>query len=191
MEGAKTARRRRSLRRTAVLVLSAYLVGRLPNGSDRETIMLRITFAAVAALATLGASVQAQDASGPSDSARYTFHRVQDAFLRLDLQTGRVSQCGWAAIGWYCRVVPDERAALESEIARLQTSNIALKKELVERGLPLPDGIKPDQQVSGGNLELKLPNDVGVGRVTGLVEKVWRRMVDMMVNLQRDMVRKS
>ena len=153
--------------------------------------MLRIIFAAVAALAALCASAQAQDSSGPSDRARYTFHRVQDNFLRLDLQTGRVSQCGWAAIGWYCRVVPDERAALESEIARLQTSNIALKKELVERGLPLPDGIKPDPQVFGGGIELKLPSDTEVVRVTGFVEKVWRRMVDMMVNLQRDMVRRS
>ncbi len=153
--------------------------------------MLRIIFAAVTALATFCAPAQAQDPPGPSDSARYTFHRVQDAFLRLDLQTGRVSQCGWAAIGWYCKVVPDERAALESEIARLQTSNIALKKELVERGLTLPEGIKPDAQVSGGGIELRMPNDTEFGRVTGFVERVWRRMVDMMVNLQRDMVRKS
>jgi hypothetical protein len=154
--------------------------------------MLRITFATVAALAALCASAPAQEATGPSDSARYTFHRVQDNFLRLDLHTGRVSQCGWAAIGWYCRVVPDERAALESEIARLQTGNIALKRELVERGLALPEGIKPDPQVSGGSsIELKLPGGADVSRVTGLVEKVWRRMVDMMVNLQRDVVRKS
>jgi hypothetical protein len=155
--------------------------------------MLRITFAAVvAALAMLCASAQAQDLPGPSDSARYVFHRVQDVFLRLDLRTGQVSQCGWAAIGWYCRVVPDERAALESEIARLQTSNIALKKELATRGLPLPDGIKPDPQVSsGGAIDLKFPSDIEFGRVTGLVEKVWRRMVDMMVNLQRDVLRKS
>src|SRR5258706_12399144 len=104
--GRENGPQRRSLRCTAVLLLSAYLVGRLPNGSDRETIMLRIIFAVVAALATLGSSAQAQEASGPSDTARYTFHRVQDSFLRLDLQTGRVSQCGWAAIGWYCRVVP-------------------------------------------------------------------------------------
>lgn len=155
--------------------------------------MLRITFAAVvAALAMLCAPAQAQDSPGPSDSARYTFHRVQDAFLRLDARTGQVSQCGWVPIGWYCRVVPDERTALESEIARLQTGNIALKKELAERGLPLPDGIKPDPQVSGGgSIELKLPSDAELDRAKGFVGKVWRRMVEMMVNLQRDMLRKS
>ncbi len=155
--------------------------------------MSRIALAAViAALALLCAPAQAQDSPGPSDSARYTFHRAQDMFLRLDVRTGQVSQCGWAAIGWYCRVVPDERAALESEIARLQDNNTALKKELLARGLPLPDGIKPDPQISGReNIEWKLPVDVDIDRAKGLMEKVWRRMVEMMVNLQRDMLRKS
>lgn len=154
--------------------------------------MLRIMPIVVGALVTLCASAQAQEMPGPSDSARYTFHRVQDVFLRLDLRSGRVSQCGWSEIGWYCRVAPDERAALESEIARLESSNIALKKELAERGLSLPDGIKPDQQVSGGGtIGLKVPDGLEFGRVKGLVEKVWRRMVDMMVNLQHDMLRKG
>lgn len=154
--------------------------------------MLRIMPILFGALVTLCASARAQEMPGPSDNARYTFHRVQDVFLRLDLRTGRVSQCGWSAIGWYCRVAPDERAALESEIARLETSNSALKKELAERGLPLPDGIKPDAQVTGGGaVELKAPDGLEFGRVKGVVEKVWRRMMDMMVNLQRDMLRKS
>ena len=109
-----------------------------------EDIMLRITLAVViAGLALFGGSAQAQtqglEAAGPSDSARFTFHRVQDIFLRLDLQTGQVSQCSWVSIGWFCRVVPDERGALESEIARLQNDNIALKKELLARGLAVAE----------------------------------------------------
>ena len=155
--------------------------------------MSRIAFAAViACLAVFLAPAQAQDTSGPSDNARYTFHRVEDIFLRLDVRNGQVSQCGWAAIGWYCRVVPDERMALQSEIDRLQTSNTALKKELIARGLPLPDGIKTDPQIFGrGNVELKLPGDAEPGQAIGMMGKVWRRMVEMMVNLQRDMLRKS
>ena len=63
--------------------------------------MSRIAFAAViASLAVFLAPAQAQDTSGPSDNARYTFHRVEDIFLRLDVRNGQVSQCGWAAIGW-------------------------------------------------------------------------------------------
>jgi hypothetical protein len=62
-----------------------------------EEIMLRNTFAVVVAgMALVCTPIQAQDTGGPSDSARYTFHRVQDNFLRLDVETGQVSQCGWA-----------------------------------------------------------------------------------------------
>ena len=138
------------------------------------------------------AQTQGLEAAGPSDSARYTFHRVQDIFLRLDLQTGQVSQCGWVSIGWFCKVVPDERTALESEIARLQNDNIALKKELLARGLALPNGIKPEPQVSDRNSGgLNLPSDAELDRVMTFMEKVWRRMVEMMANLQRDVLRKS
>ena len=42
---------------------------------------------------------------------------------------------------WACTLVPDERAALENEIARLQRENGALKKDMLARGLPLPGGV--------------------------------------------------
>jgi hypothetical protein len=157
-----------------------------------EETMLRIAIAvALLALASLSFSpAPAQELAGPSDSARYTFHRVQDTFLRLDARTGQVSRCGWIIDGWFCRVVPDERMAFETEIARLQTGNIALKKELLARGLPLPDGIKADPPVARDN-DVKLPSDVELDRAPGFLEKVWRRMVGMMVNLQRDVLHKS
>ena len=158
--------------------------------------MLHISFAAiVAGLALVAAPAYAQTealgTAGPSDSARYTFHRVQDYFLRLDVQTGQVSQCDWAAIGWYCRVLPDERTALESEIDRLQDTNLALKKELLARGLPLPSGVKPDPQIFRRDKVLRSPNDGEIERVSAYVHKLWRRMVEMMANLQRDVLRKS
>jgi hypothetical protein len=155
--------------------------------------MRRFAMTAVFAGAALfGAAAHAQEPAGPSDTARYTFHRVQDVFLRLDVRTGQVSQCSWGASGWYCRAVPDERMALESEIARLVASNTALKKELLARGLPLPEGIKPDPPVSKRMDEgLKLPSDAELDRMTAYMEKVWRRLIEMMSNLQRDMQRKS
>ena len=53
--------------------------------------------------------------------------------------------CNRRASGWQCQLVPDERAALEAEISRLQSDNAALKKELLSRSLPLPNGVRPDQ----------------------------------------------
>jgi hypothetical protein len=155
--------------------------------------MRRIILAtAVAGTAMLGPLAQAQETTGPSDNARFTFHRVQDGFLRLDVRTGQVSQCGSGSNGWFCRVVPDERAALESEIARLTASNTALKKELLARGAPLPEGIKPDPPASkrSGD-DSMLPSDAELDRAMACMEKVWRRLIEMMSNLQRDMQRKS
>src|SRR5215813_8003401 len=60
---------------------------------------------------------------------------LADGVLRLDTRTGQVSQCSRSDIGWACKVVPDERSALETEIARLQGENTSLKKELLARGL--------------------------------------------------------
>ena len=36
-----------------------------------------------------------------------------------------------------------------------------------------------------------MPSDAELDRVMGFIEKVWRRLVEMMVDLQRDMQRKS
>ena len=58
-----------------------------------------------------------------SENGRYTFNRVDDGYLRLDTRTGQVSICSRRAVGWSCHPMPDERTALENEIARLQDDN--------------------------------------------------------------------
>ena len=51
----------------------------------------------------------------------FRFNSVADGVLRLDTRTGQVSHCSRSDVGWTCKVVPDERSALETEIARLQS----------------------------------------------------------------------
>src|SRR5438874_7495049 len=50
-----------------------------------------------------------------SENGRYSFNPVADGVLRLDTRTGQVSQCSRNDAGWACKVVPDERSALETE----------------------------------------------------------------------------
>jgi len=58
----------------------------------------------------------AQTATPDSENGRYSFSPVADGVLRLDIRTGQVSQCSRSDAGWACKMVPDERSALETEI---------------------------------------------------------------------------
>ena len=125
------------------------------------------------------------------DDTRFTLHRADDGYLRLDGRTGQVSICAQRSAGWACQMVPDERNAIEAEIARLQSENVALKKELVARNLPLPGSVKPDPpSPKPEEPRLQLPNDADLDKVVNFMEKVWRRLVEMIVTLQKDLLNK-
>ena len=141
----------------------------------RSAIILTIAFAALAPAA------QAQPMPD-SENGRYSFSTVADGMLRLDTRTGAVSICAKKDASWACTSVPDERQALENEIARLQRENGTLKKDLLARGLPLPGGVAsaPSAQQRELNLKVPLPSDAEIDRVMSAFEKMWRRLVDMM-----------
>ena len=148
--------------------------------------MIRFVLALILAGALIAPAVHAQ--TPETEDNRYQFNRVEDGYLRLDLKTGQVSLCSRRAIGWSCLAVPDDRAALDGEIARLQGEIGALKKAMLDRGLPLPGGVTSDTPVArGGDTNLKLPNNADIDRMMTAVEKVWRRLVDMLLTLRKDM----
>jgi len=154
--------------------------------------MIRTALFVLAGLALAGLPAWAQSTVPESDDSRYTFNRVDDGYLRLDGRTGQVSICARRPVGWTCEVVPDERAALEAEIARLQGENTAVKKELLARNLPLPGTVKPEPPAAvPEEPRLQLPNDADLNKVVNFVEKVWRRLVEMIATLQKDMLKKT
>jgi hypothetical protein len=132
-------------------------------------------------------ATSAQTTMPDSENGRYSLS--PDGVLRLDTRTGQVSHCSRNDADWACRVVPDERSALETEIARLQGENATLKKELLGRGLPVP-GVSGPSGGKSGELDLKLPDDAEVDKVISFLEKVWRRLVEMGRNVQKDIERK-
>jgi hypothetical protein len=137
--------------------------------------------------ALVAAAAAAQPSSPEGGDARFTFHRADDGYLRLDGRSGQVSMCNRRTSGWQCQLVPDERTALEAEIARLQSDNAALKKELLSRNLPLPNGMRPDDPGSKSHVQRpSLPDDAELNRVMAVMEKIWRRMVEMIMSVQRD-----
>jgi hypothetical protein len=153
-----------------------------------------------------GARTPAPPAAGQDDvppapaspPGRYSFHRVEDGFLRLDTQTGQVTLCSAHAVGWACQTVPEERAALEQEIERLREQverfrqeNAALRASPppAPSAPPRPPGdLTPKSDQGGG---LKMPTDEDIARARAAVENAWRRLMDMMKTLQDDMTRKN
>ena len=131
-----------------------------------------------------GSAGWAQGVPGESDDSRYTFKQVDGGYLRLDGRTGQVSICTPRAVGRACQAVADERTALEAEIARLQAEIVTLKKELLAHNLALPGTVKPEEPS-----RLQLPTDAEFNKMMAFLDKVWRRLVDMIVTLQKDMQR--
>ena len=140
----------------------------------------------------------AQATTAETDDARYSYNRVENGFLRLDTRSGEVSLCNRRAVGWSCELVSDDRGALDNEIARLRGENAMLKKSLLDRGLPLPGGVNAEAPSAGSastgtssKRDPPLPGYADVDRVKALVGKVWRQLVELIMNLQKDVLKKT
>jgi len=121
---------------------------------------------------------------------RFTFNRVETGFLRLDTQTGQVALCSGHAVGWTCEMVPEDRAALEKEIARLQDEVASLKQQLAALqppSPPRPPALVPDTS----DKKLPLPTTEDVARARAYIEDAWRRLVEMLMNFQKDVMRRT
>src|SRR3954451_13441028 len=98
------------------------------------TISLPSRFSLLVVAACLAGLAPAMAAETPdTENGRYTLQPSGDGMLRLDTRTGTLSNCSNSAAGWACYAVPDERAALDTEIGRLQTENDKLKAQLASR----------------------------------------------------------
>src|SRR5207253_5473700 len=113
--------------------------------------------------------------------------------------TGAVSTCSNSGMGWACYAVPDERAALDAEIGRLQADNEKLKAQLaareptvtgkIEEPLPKSDSLKKaEPKVAEGErkIEIPLPSDRDMERVMSFLERAWRRLIEIANQVQKD-----
>ncbi|MCF2525183.1 hypothetical protein [Bradyrhizobium sp. G127] len=153
---------------------------------------------AATALTALMFSAEARAQAAPdTDNGRFTLSPVADGFLRLDTRTGTVSTCA-NKNGWTCRVVPDERTALDAEIGRLQIDNKRLTDELARRDtvsgkteapLAKEDSKKSAQATPEGKaspdkkVELQLPPEHE--KLLALMDRVWDRLIEMALRLQK------
>jgi hypothetical protein len=151
----------------------------------------------------IGAAAQSMP---DGEKGRYSMSTVGDGVIRLDTRTGAVSTCSNVGAGWACYAVPDERAALDTEIGRLQADNgrlqadnERLKAELaareptvtgkIDEALPKTDSLKkPDPKVAEGErrIEIPLPSDRDMDRMMSFLERAWKRLIEMANRVQKD-----
>ncbi len=173
--------------------------------------------AAVVAAACMIGPVAAEEAASDGDNGRYTMSPTPDGVIRLDTRMGSISTCrNEAGTGWSCYAVPDERAAMDAEIGRLQAENERLKAQLASRDQtvtgkiddalpkdqalpksdqlqkaePKPAAPKPSEPKSADGsrkIEIPLPSDQDMDRMMSFAEQAWRRLLDMANRVQKDM----
>ncbi len=138
-----------------------------------------------------------------TENGRYALSPLADGVIRLDTRTGAVSTCNSSGAGWACYAVPDERAALDAEIGRLQADNEKLKAQLaarepvvtgkIDEALPKADSLKKaEPKVADGEhkIEIPLPSDRDLDRVMSFLERAWRRLIEMANRVQKDVAGK-
>lgn len=154
--------------------------------------------AAAAALVCLGAAAAAESMPD-TENGRYALSPVTDGVIRLDTRTGAVSTCTNSGNGWACYAVPDERAALDAEIGRLEADNEKLKTELaareptvtgkIDEPLPKSDSLKksePKAAEGERKIEIPLPSDRDLDRMMTFLGQAWQRLVDLANRMQKD-----
>jgi hypothetical protein len=159
----------------------------------------RSTFIVAAMICIGGFGAAAAQTMPDGENGRYALSPVADGVIRLDTRTGAVSTCSNAGTGWACYAVPDERAALDAEIGRLQADNEKLKAGLaareptvagkIDEPLPKTDSLKkPEPNVAEGErkIEIPLPSDRDMDRMMSFLEQAWRRLVEMANRMQKD-----
>jgi len=157
----------------------------------------------VAAVLAISGGLAAAQSAPDGENGRYTMTPIPDGVLRLDTRTGVVSTCSKSGAGWACYAVPDERAALDAEIGRLQAEVEKLKGQLaagppvsgkIDDALPKSDPLKKaeprarEPKVAEGDrkIEIPLPSDQDMDRMMSFLERAWRRLIDMANRVQKD-----
>jgi hypothetical protein len=129
-------------------------------------VLMRPVFLALTLLSVANPALAQSADPATAENGRYSMTPVQDGFLRLDTRTGAVALCRLVSGAPECRLAADERAALESEIGRLEAENRDLRLKA-----PGPSAAAP---LSG------LPSEQDMDRALSFAERFMRGMMRIM-----------
>jgi hypothetical protein len=105
-------------------------------------------------------------AAAEADAGRFQLEKSGDHFVRLDRQTGDMSNCQDKDGALVCRMAADERAAYEDELDRLAKRVTALEQ--------------------GGVIQRALPSDAEVDRSISIMERMMKSFMGMVKEFQAE-----
>lgn len=147
------------------------------------------TSIALAIAMTSSVNAQRQDIPG-----RYTMHKADDGFIRLDTQTGEASLCRKAERGWSCAPMEDSAERMRKQIAELEQQNRALSREIATMRDELATlGRRPGRETHpdhyddrpGGRSQFRLPSEQDVDRALDYFERMLKKFQDRLNRLER------
>ncbi|MBO6675382.1 MAG: hypothetical protein JJ908_09945 [Rhizobiales bacterium] len=154
---------------------------------------MRLALALLTSACLTVGSASAQLVTDPLDGDQYLIVEVDDGVLRIDRQSGDISECQETQNGWICRLTADDRLAYEAEINRLDAEVERLEEELLAAREALQAdeqdlSLIPEDGVNEPSVRerLDLPTDEELDAVMDTAEEVMRRFFDMVQGLRED-----
>ena len=154
---------------------------------------MRLALALLTSACLMAGPASAQLVTDPLDGDQYLIVEVDGGVLRIDRQSGDISECQESPNGWICRLTADDRLAYEAEINRLDAEVERLEQELLAARESLPReerdlSLVPDDGADEPSVRerLDLPTDEELDAVMDTAEEVMRRFFDMVQELRED-----
>ncbi len=140
------------------------------------------------ALAVAGGAVLAKD----QGTGRYTMHKADDGFVRLDTQTGAMSLCRKDDDEWACRSMPGGEKPADEEISQLRRENeelrAAVKRLNQMLALNAPKSDDPLDPARPGRRDntFRLPTEKEVDQALNYFENILRKFQERLKKLERN-----
>ena len=141
----------------------------------------------VLAIAMVGIALALPSTAQELDTDRFHVVDTADGVLRIDRETGSISECQRETSGWVCRLVADDRQAYEAEINRLDAEVERLESDLADALTALDiAGGEPLTREDAARRALELPSEEELDAVMDTAEEVMSRFFGMVERLRND-----
>lgn len=138
----------------------------------------KAAMAVIAALALAPVVSWAQSPMPAGSAGRFTMNPVDGGVLRLDTETGALSMCKQVSGSWTCTMLPDDRTAVDAEVAQLKKENADLKASVkrLEELAGLPD--------DGKRGRAQLPTEEDIDKAMNYVQRMLKKFKEKLKELE-------